>query len=142
MHAPPGLRARLGPIHHILGENYRRAICAARISACFFSKKNRDEYTRRVFEITACGGFLLAERTPMMLELFPEGSSAEYFASQAEFVDKARFYCSNEAARLRIAARGYERVRAEGHDLFSRMRQWLGDVARWRAELLRESAAR
>lgn len=142
MHAPAALNTRLGTVRHIVGEDYRRAICAARVSLCFFSKKNRDEYTRRVFEITACGGFLLAERTPTMLELFPEGSSAEYFSSPAEFVEKARFYRDNPTARRQIAERGYARVHAEGHDLLNRMRQWLADVERWRDDRPRESGAR
>lgn len=134
--APAPLLQQIGPIRHITGDDYRRAIAAAAISLCFFSKKNRDQYTRRVFEITACAGFLLAERTDAMLELFPEGSCAEYFSSVEEFIDKARFYTSSEQARNKIAAAGHARVHASGHDLHSRLRQWLADVELWRREQL------
>lgn len=130
--APPELLSRIAPISHIVSDEYRRAISAARLCACFFSKKNRDQYTRRVFEITACGGFLFSERTAAMLELLPEGTSAEYFSGPDEFADKAKFYSTNEIARQRIAARGYETVTRSGHDIFSRMRQWLLDVETWR----------
>jgi spore maturation protein CgeB len=135
MFAPAELLSRIGRIRHITGERYREAISAARIAVCFLSKWNRDQYTRRVFEITACGGFLLCERTAAMVELFAEGDSAEYFSSQEEFIDKARFYVSHEESRKRIAARGLEQVRTGGHDLLSRMRQWLAEIDEWRQEL-------
>ena len=113
---------------------YRIAICSAKISACFFSKWNRDQYTRRVFEIPACGGFLLAERTPVMKDLYKEGKEAEYFESPEEFVDKAKHYIKHEAARKRICIAGRKRLLRSGNDIYSRMKQWVADVERWRHE--------
>lgn len=114
-------------------EAYRRALCGAKIASCFFSKWNRDQYTRRVFEIPACGVFLLAERTAVMQELFKEGKEAEFFSSSEEFVDKVKFYLANEELRRRVAAAGRTRVVADGHDIHSRMRRWLADIVSWRS---------
>jgi len=122
------------PIFHARGADYRRALCASKIGACFFSKWNRDQYTTRSWEIPACGVFLLSERTPAMQEFYREGKEAEFFDSPAEFIDKAHFYVNNEAARKKIAAAGYARAISSGNDIYSRMRQWLADVTSWRNE--------
>lgn len=132
--ATPALKKHISPVRHIVGDAYRKGISTARISAAFFSKWNRDQYTRRVFEITACRGFLLSERTSQMQALFPEDYAAVYFSSPEEFVEKAAYYCKNEAERLRIAEQGYRHVVEQGHDIYSRMRQWAGDVGKWIGE--------
>ena len=49
-------------------------------------------------------------------------------------MDKVLFYMRNDAVRQRIAAAGYARVIPSGNDIYSRMRQWLSDVAEWRYE--------
>jgi hypothetical protein len=122
------------PTPKVGGADYRRALCASKIGACFFSKWNRDQYTNRSWEIPACGAFLLSERTPAMQEFYSEGKEAEFFESPEEFIDKVQFYLRNEATRKRIAATGYARVVASGNDIYSRMKQWLGDVTEWRYE--------
>jgi len=129
--ASPALMKTLGPIQPVQGLAYRQSIAAAAIALCFFSKKNRDQYTRRVFEITATGGFLLSERTPAMLEMFPEGQSAEYFDSPDEFIDKVRHYVQHPELRERIARNGREQAIRCRHDLHSRMLEWLKNVEQW-----------
>lgn len=124
-------RARFLLSNTLQGKDYRKALCGAKIAACFLSKWNRDLYTRRVFEIPACGVFLLCERTPVMQELYEEGKEAEFFSSVEEFVDKAVFYAREESARKRISQAGYHRCTTSGYDIRSRMRQWLEDVHRW-----------
>ncbi len=130
---PPAIYERVGPAIPLGLEEYRRALCAAKIGACFFSKNNRDEYTIRTFEIPACGLFLLSERTPWMQENFQEGVNADCFSSPEEFVDKIQFYLHNEPVRRRIAAAGRDKVVGEGHDIHNRLRQWLKDVNDWRS---------
>lgn len=127
------------PIFHVRGADYRLAICASKIGACFFSKWNRDQYTTRSWEIPACGVFLLSERTPAMQEFYREGKEAEFFEGPEEFIDKVQFYLRNDAARRQIAATGYARVVTSGNDIYSRMRQWLADVTEWRDEKQLES---
>jgi len=128
---PKEIYETLCPINLALGEDYRKALCASKIAAAFFSKWNRDVYTRRSFEIPACGAFLMAERTPEMREIFREGEEAEYFSSLEEFLEKVTFYLRNHAVRERVARKGLERVRESGHDIHSRMRQWCADVGAW-----------
>jgi len=130
----PDTYREVGPIRKVIGDDYRRAICGSKIAASFLSKWNRDEYTRRSFEIPACKVFMLSERTPALQELYEEGKEAEFFSSPEEFVDKLKYYLSNAEVRNKIALAGYQRVQSSGHDVYSRMRQWLSDINRWREE--------
>lgn len=125
------LRA-LPPINPIFGDGYRYALSGAKIAACFFSKVNRDVYTRRVFEIPACKTLLLSERTDAMREIYREGVEADYFSSPEEFASKTDYYLRTPVVRERVAAAGRQRVITGGHDVVSRMRQWLSDVDTWR----------
>jgi hypothetical protein len=122
----------VGPSPRLSPEDYRKAVCGCKIAAAFYSKWNRDDYGMRSFEIPACGAFLLSERTETMQTLFDEGREAEFFSSSEEFVDKIQYYLKHETLRSKIAAAGRRRVVASGHDLHSRMLQWLKDVAAWR----------
>ncbi len=132
---PADVYPKIRPVRKITGDDYRKALCGAKIAACFFSRWNRDQYTRRSFEIPACGVFLLSERTPVMQEMYQEGKEAEFFDSPEEFLDKVKFYLKNDKVRQRIAEAGFRRVTSSGHDIYSRLRQWLADVGQWRNEL-------
>ncbi len=93
----------------VLAHAYADVIRCSHISLGFVSSSNRDEYSMRTFEIPACAGFLLAERTPAHQALFREGVEAEFFDSVLECADKARFYLRNHSVRARVAAAGCER---------------------------------
>jgi hypothetical protein len=129
---PRDVYEQIRPIPQVFGEQYRKALCGSKIAAAFLSKWNRDDHGMRSFEIPACGVFLLSERTQLLQELFEEGKEAEYFSSPEEFLDKVKFYLEHEDTRTRIAKAGYRRVTSSGHDIYSRMQQWLRDVNNWR----------
>jgi hypothetical protein len=105
----------------VLGQDYVRVIWGSRISLGFVSSWNQDEYTMRTFEIPACKGFFLAERTQAHQELFVEGKEAEFFSSTGECADKIRFYLKAESERNRIAERGYRRCLESDYSLHSSM---------------------
>jgi spore maturation protein CgeB len=115
----------LAPIKPVWGEDYNKALCGAKVALCFFSKLNRDTYTRRCFEIPATGTLMLSEYSIELASLFSEGNEADYFRSGDEMIRKLRYYMNNSKHREQIAAAGMRRVHGGGHDVQSRMRALL-----------------
>ena len=92
-------------------EAYREGIWKSKINLSFLTHSNKDEFAHKSFEIAACEGFLLVERSEGHLQRFVEDEEAVFFSTIEECVAKIRRYLPDEAARRRIAAAG--RVRAE-----------------------------
>ena len=107
------------------GGDYALATCAFDINLGFLRKINRDLQTQRSVEIPACGAFMLAERTAEHQSLLQEGKEAEYFGSNEELLDKARYYLLHEEARQRIAAAGRERCLRSGYSNEARLSHML-----------------
>lgn len=115
----------LVPVHMVWGDNYNKALCGAKVALCFFSKLNRDTYTRRCFEIPATKTVLLSEYSDELATLYRAGVEADFFKSKEELMQKLREYVDNESLRESVAQAGYHRVVADGHDVVSRMKQVL-----------------
>jgi len=120
-----GLSSYFGEVLPAHDEDYVKALCGAKICLCFLSKMNRDIYTRRCFEIPACGRLLLSERTDDLQEMFVEGKEAVFFSSKEELVEKAQWLLRHPKEIDRIAEAGRKRVWADSHDVVSRARQAL-----------------
>jgi hypothetical protein len=101
---------------------YREAIWQSKINLAFVTKANLDDVAHKSFEITACGGFLLAERTPEHLACFVEDQEAVFFSDVNECLAKIRRYLPDEAARMQIAEAGRLRAVRSGYDNDSMMR--------------------
>lgn len=122
------LYERLAPIKPAEGDDYAKALCGAKVCLCFLSKLNRDTYTRRCFEIPACGKVMLAERTDDLMRFFKEDKEACFFSTPEELVRKAQWLINNPDIRERIAQAGLRRVWSDGHDVASRASYFLSVV--------------
>jgi spore maturation protein CgeB len=111
------------------GDAYREAIWRSRINLAFVTHSNRDEVAHKSFEITACGGFLLAERTPEHMACFHEDEEAVFFSDFEECCAKIERYLNDEPARTAIAAAGQRRAQSSGYDNDSVLRRLLGRAA-------------
>ncbi|NJP07841.1 MAG: glycosyltransferase family 1 protein [Chloroflexaceae bacterium] len=120
---------RAWPVEPVVGADYRKALSGSKIALCFLSHMNADTYTTRTFEIPAMQTFILSEYSDDLATLFREGVEAEYFRTREELLAKIAFYLRHDRARETIARRGYERLRKDGHDVTSRMREWLHYVS-------------
>lgn len=100
----------------IYGRQYREAIWRSRINLAFLTHGNQDEFVHKSFEIAACGGFLLAERSAGHLQRFREDEEAVFFEGYDELRRKAEMYLDNEEARQRIALAGQRRAWTSGYD--------------------------
>jgi len=122
------LRIGKGPVQPVRGVEYRKALCAASMALCFLSRLNRDVYTRRIFEITACGTLLVSERTSELERWFADGSEAVFFSSPTELVSRVHALLAMPEMVDDIAAAGCARVHADGHSVDGRMEQLLSIV--------------
>ncbi len=100
----------------LYNQQYRSAVWRSKINLSFLTHSNADEFVHKSFEITACGGFLLAERTPGHTERFVEGEEAVFFNGYDELVAQVRRYLPDESARNRIALAGQQRAWSSGYD--------------------------
>ena len=103
------------------GDKWSRVCLASDINLNILRPQNKGGHNTRTFEIPACGGFMLHERSDEALEFFKEGKEAEYYSSIEELKDKINFYLSNSGLRIRIARAGYERCIKSGYSYTSRV---------------------
>jgi spore maturation protein CgeB len=86
-----------------------------------------DGLIMRHFEVPGAGGFLLSTRSGGATRLFPEGESAEYFASVEECLSKIKQYLASPDKRGKIALKAHESI-AASHTYIHRIAelvQWL-----------------
>jgi glycosyltransferase involved in cell wall biosynthesis len=104
-----------------------KAIGGAKIALAFLRKQNRDDYTQRTFEIPACGGVLLAERTQRHISFYKEGQEAEFFdpASKRELAEKVQLILSDTEYREKLRAAGRISLLRQRHTYADRMARLL-----------------
>lgn len=67
-------------------------------------------HSMKTFEIPACRGFVITNRTDEQLEFFEEDECAVYFSTVEELIDKVKFYLERRALRLKILEAAWKRV--------------------------------
>ena len=103
------------------GRDFRLAVSGAKISVNLVRRANRDDHVMRTFEIPACGGFMLTERSATHDELFSEDNEAVFFNSPDELVAKVRSYLGRDEDRVRIAAAGHRKITQGRHSYGDRL---------------------
>ena len=83
---------------------------ASRINLNVSLKLIKSGVPLRVFDILACGGFLITNYQEELYELFVPGEDFVVYESIEDLFEKAVFYMEHDAERERIARHGYETV--------------------------------
>ena len=99
-----------------------------KINLCFLRKLAKDKSTNRTFEIPACGGFMLAERTTEQRGFFAESVAAEFFETESELIAKTQYYLENDELRNRVAHVGHQTCLSSGYGYIDRCKQFLEQV--------------
>jgi len=86
-----------------------------------------DIVTLRVFDVLACGGFLIAERSEALEELFEVGVELEAYSTLEELHELVAHYLAHPEEAQAMALRGLRAVR-ERHDVRSRLRHMLSSL--------------
>jgi len=90
-------------------DEYAKLISSAKIGLVFLSEKNRDVWTRRCFEITACKTLMLAPRNSELKKIWSEGEEAMYFSSKEELLIKVNQLLSDDKLLKSITEKGYSK---------------------------------
>jgi len=77
-------------------------------------------HSMKTFEIPACGGFMLSNRTEEQSLFFRDGHDAVFFDTFEEMKDKCAFYLSHPTLRTDIIKNALSRIKE--NDYFSRAR--------------------
>jgi spore maturation protein CgeB len=86
-----------------------------------------DIVPMRVFDILACGGFLIAEQSPALGELLELGVEVESWSSIPELIDKVRYFRAHPEQAETIALAGLRAVQ-ERHSIQGRVFAMLADL--------------
>jgi len=112
-----------GHFHH-LNDIYRSALINIDIGRIY----QPDIVTMRVFDVLACGGFVLAAHCEALAELFHIGLEVDSWKTLEELHEKTTWYLNNPEEAKAIAARGREKVLSH-HTIHKRIQKMRGSLA-------------
>lgn len=91
-------------------EEMSKVINSTKMIVDVLTIENRDTTNLKNFQVPACGGFLLTQRTNEILELFEEGKEVVCYSSTEELKSKCKHYLLHDADREKIASNAYKKV--------------------------------
>ncbi|RSL29030.1 glycosyltransferase family 1 protein [Salibacterium salarium] len=109
----------------LIGRNYAMEINKAKI---FFTDDSIYKYPiNKYFEIPACNTLLLATGSKELRDLGFKDNETFVEINENNYLEKARYYLTNEKERNRIAKQGYELVRKR-HSTEVRAKQFVNHI--------------
>ena len=86
------------------------------------AKSIRSGVPLRVFDILGCGGFLVSNYQPELMDYFTPGVDLDTYSSMEELSEKCAFYLEHESIRREIAQNGLDKV-TKDHNYLVRLTQ-------------------
>ena len=111
--------------NRIVNQEYVKKISESKIAISFLSKKNKDVYTRRCFEIPACGTLLLAPKTKELKKIFKDKKEAIFWSSDKDFISQIIKIINNNDRIKMITKKGLMRLKKDGHSEIDRAKEIL-----------------
>jgi hypothetical protein len=102
------------------GDELAIVYCASRINLGLLSESGPtsaygDQVTARTWQIPACGGFVLHEKTSELEEYFLPQVEVAIFRDENDLAPQIQHYLGNPEDRIRIAEAGYRRCLTAGY---------------------------
>jgi spore maturation protein CgeB len=109
----------------VVGDELRRVFHGSGANLSLLRRANRDLHQMRTFEVPACGGLLLAERTEDHAAWFENGREALLFDGLDECAALCERLLGDPAWARSVAAAGHRRLLADGHAYADRAQRLL-----------------
>ena len=110
------------------GDELTQIYCASAVNLDIPRLYQRQSVTMRIFDILACGGFLLAERSDALEAVFKEDAHMAFYDSHETLPDVIGRWVADPVGRQNIAAAGRAEVLAK-HQIEHRVSVILEAVA-------------
>lgn len=110
------------------GADYRALIKKVGIALAFFSAKNRDEYTRRCFEIPIMGTLIAAPLTSVTKQIYKDGENAILYSGKVDLLNKVNYYSLHIEERNKMAKNGYYNIKNGDFSEISRAEMVIDDI--------------
>lgn len=120
------LRDLAGPA--VFGREFRLAVKGAKVVLNFVRHSNRDDHSMRTFEVPACGGCMLSERTAPHDQWF-SGLPSSLFDGTADLIAKLQQLLGSSALRAEVAEAQLSWLVRGCHSYADRLDQILRDAA-------------
>lgn len=96
----------------------------SKINLNITAKTIRSGLSQRIFDVLGAGGFLITNYQSEIPDYFEIGKDLVVYDSEADLVQKCRYYLTHEEERLQIAKQGYDKVR-QSHTFACRFHEML-----------------
>jgi spore maturation protein CgeB len=107
----------------VIGDEMVKVCLTSKINLNILRLQNKGSHNMRTFEIPACGGFMLHERSDEVVEFFGEDKEIACFSTPEELREKIDYYLPRERLRQGMAERAYKKV--QNHTYHERVKRIL-----------------
>lgn len=110
-HASPLLQAKVRG-SKIWGKDLIRLYHTSKIvlNITSWETQKKSGQNLRIFDVPACGAFLLTDFAPDLLSYYNVGEELETFTTPETLVEKIKHYLADDEARIKIAQRGLQKA--------------------------------
>ncbi len=107
----------------VVGKEFSKVCNSSKIVLNLIRRQNLPAHNMKTFEIPACKGFMLSNRTEEVIEFFKENEEIACFSSLKELRKKIGTYLINDNLRKNMKEKAYRKV--ENHTYVKRARKIL-----------------
>ena len=100
-----------------IGEDFSRVCNASKIILNHIREQNGNAHNMKTFEIPACGGFIVTNRTEEQCEFFEEGRDIACFETQEELKDKIKQSLNDSKIRQNTSDSAYKKIHGHSYDV-------------------------